>query len=141
MMHRIMIFFCIQFTSIKKCSVIKLMYSNIAFLCQSVVLASYLLLLVLHKNNLTIVISSTMIVSITCVACLTMSDPDDDIRERVVETVAVEPDAIIIQIIDENIEDEIELSIIEGNATQINYDSIDPNTPQAIVVAIVIPPR
>jgi 16S rRNA A1518/A1519 N6-dimethyltransferase RsmA/KsgA/DIM1 with predicted DNA glycosylase/AP lyase activity len=70
-----------------------------------------------------------------------MSDPDDDIRERVVETVAMEPDAIIIQIIDENIEDEIELSIIEGNATQINYDSTDPNTPQAIVVAIVIPPR
>ena len=73
-------------------------------------------LLVLHENNLTIVISSTMIVSITCVVCLTISDPDDDIQERVVETVAVEPDAIIIQIIDENM-DEIESSIIERNTS------------------------
>ena len=92
---------------------------------------------------MTIVISSTVVATISCVMCLTSLDTDDDdnLREQIVEVTIIEADTITIQISDENV-NEIELPVLEQPAVQINHDSFDdPNTPQAIMVATIVPPR
>ena len=111
-----------------------------ATFCQSVIVASYIILMILSHKNMTIVISSTVVVSISCIMCLTSPeiDDDDNLREQIVEVTIIEADAIAIQINDENVH-EIETPVLEQPAVQINHDSFDdPNTPQAKMVATVV---
>lgn len=114
--------------------------SSKATFCQSTVLVSYIILMILNHKNMTIVISSTIVATVSCIMCLTASDTDDDdgLRERIVEVVVIEPDAIAIQIRDEFIEP----SVIEQNAIQINNGLYEnSNIPQATMVATVVPLR
>ena len=118
------------------------MSSNATF-CQSTVLVSYIILMILNHRNMTIVISSTIVATISCIMCLTTpeTDDDDNVREQIIEVVVIEPDTITIQIRDENV-NEIETPVLEQTAVQINHDSFDdPNTPQAIMVTTVVPSR
>ena len=115
--------------------------SSSATFCQSTVLVSYIILMILNHKNMTIVISSTVVATISCIMCLITpeTDNDDNLRDRVIEVVAIEPETITIQIRDEYVND-IELPVIEQAAVQINHNSFDdPNTPQAIMVATVVP--
>ena len=114
-----------------------------ATFCQSTIVASYIILMILSHKNMTIVISSTVVVTISCIMCLISPeiDDDDNLREQFVEVTIIEADTIAIQINDENVH-EIETPVLEQTAVQINHCSFDdPNTPQAIMVATVVPHR
>ena len=110
--------------------------------CQFTILTSYVILMIFNYKNMIAVISSTTIVAISCLSCITAQETD--LEERIVEVVMLETDSITIQI---EIEDEFmdnitEPSIIENNAVKIIPDSYDElNTPQAVIVATVVPSR
>ena len=117
--------------------------STKAIICQSSILVSYVILMILNHKNMTLVISSTVIATISCIMCLTTptADEDDDFIERVLDVMVIAPETITIQIRDEFV-NEIEPPVLVQTAVQINHDSFDdPNTPQAIMVATVVPRR
>jgi hypothetical protein len=89
-----------------------------------------------NYNNAAVVISSTVIASVTCVICIALPENDEDDNDVVREDtfIILEPDAIVVNVRDEDV---IE---IEQSAIQINDDLIrNLNTPQAIIVATVVP--
>jgi hypothetical protein len=92
-----------------------------------------------NYNNAVVVISSTVIASVTCVICIVLpeNDEDDNTQVGVVreDIIVVEPDAIVVNVRDEDITE-----IEEQSAIQINDDFFrNLNTPQAIIVATVVP--
>ncbi len=111
-----------------------------ATFCQSTVLVSYVILMILNHKNMTIVISSTVVATISCIMCLTTPEGDDnDDLIEVIDIMVIAPETITIQINDENVY-EIETPALEQTVVQINHDSFDdPNTPQAVMVATVVP--
>lgn len=106
--------------------------------CQFTILTSYVILMIFNYKNMIAVISSTTIVTISCLSCITAQETDD-VEEVIVEVVMLETDSITIQIEDEFV---TEPSIIENHAVKIIPDSYNEvNTPQAVMVETVVPSR
>ncbi len=114
-------------------------------LCQSIILMTYVIIISFYSKNITVVVTSSIFTSVTCVLCITSSEIDDDDGIVHRENVVVETDAIIIEVRDDVVivEDEIVPTIQEQVATEIMADPFhNPNNiPQAIMVATVVPLR
>lgn len=111
-------------------------------LCQSIIFMTYVIILSFYSKNVTVVVTSTIFTSVTCVLCITSSEIDDDgIVHR--ENVVVETNAIIIDVRDDIVivEDEIVPTIQEQVAIEIDPFQNPNNIPQAVMVATVVPPR
>lgn len=116
-------------------------------LCQSIILMTYVIILSFYSKNITVVVTSTIFTSVTCVLCITSTEIDDDgnVRDGIVhrENVVVETNAIIIDVRDDivTVEDEIVPTIQEQVAIEIDPFQNPNNIPQAIMVATVVPLR
>lgn len=116
-------------------------------LCQSIILMTYVIILSFYSKSITVVVTSTIFTSVTCVLCITSSEIDDDgnVRDGIVhrENVVVETNAIIIGVRDDivTVEDEIVPTIQEQVAIEIDPFQNLNNIPQAIMIATVVPLR